>query len=83
MIYTIISAQYANEDHTAAVIDTAEAAAVLVSEKDTPDLWAEMLDWGSPAAYVAPTPQPEPSPIEKLAAFLAANPDVKALIEAS
>lgn len=42
MTYTIISAAYANEDHTAAVIQTQEAGAVLVSERDTPALWAQL-----------------------------------------
>lgn len=56
MSYTIQSAQYANEDNTAAIIMTDEAGAVLVSEGDTPELWAEMQAWGTPDAFVpAPT----------------------------
>lgn len=82
MSYTIISAQYANEDNTAAVIQTEEAAAVLISQADTPDLWADMLISVTPSAYVAPEPQQAPSAVEKLTAFLAANPDVRALIGA-
>lgn len=42
MIYTILSAKYVNADNTAAIIETKEAAAVLVSEMDTPDLWAAL-----------------------------------------
>ena len=44
MTYTILSAVYANPEHTSAVIFTKEAAAVLISEKDTPKEWREMLD---------------------------------------
>lgn len=78
--YTILSARFANADHSAAIIMTREAAAVLISEVDTPDLWSAMLASGAPAAYEAP-PVIEPSdPVDKLAAFLNANPDVKALI---
>jgi len=81
MIYTITSASYANAERTAAVIMTKEAAAVLVSERDTPALWEQMLAWGKPKAYAPPPPPPEPvAPAEKLAAFLNANPDVKALL---
>lgn len=80
MTYTITSAAYANAEHTAAVIMTREAAAVLVSERDTPDLWKQMLDWGAPAEYVAPERPVLVAPTEKLAAFLNANPDVKALL---
>lgn len=54
MTYTIISAQYANENNTAAVIRTEEAGAVLLSEKDTPDEWAAMLAWGTPDAFDPP-----------------------------
>lgn len=53
MTYTILSAQFANADNTAAVLMTEEAAAVLISEADTPDAWAAMLAWGEPAAYEA------------------------------
>lgn len=60
MAYTILSAEYANPDHTAAVIMTKEAAAVLISSVDTPDEWAAMLKWGKPSAYVEPEPVEPP-----------------------
>lgn len=78
--YTILSAGYANAQHTAAVIMTEEAAAVAVSELDTPDVWAEMLAWGEPKAYSPPVEPPAPTPLEKLSAFLGANPDVLRLV---
>lgn len=54
--YTITGAAYANAGRTAAVIQTAEAGGVLVSQQDTPDLWAAMLARGSVAAYAEPQP---------------------------
>jgi hypothetical protein len=42
---TILSAQYANRDHTAAVIVTAERGAVAISESARPQLWAAMQEW--------------------------------------
>jgi hypothetical protein len=60
MTYTILSAQYANEDHSAAVIQTEEAGGVLVSEADTPDLWAAMMAWGAPSSF---NPSPGPADI--------------------
>lgn len=61
MTYTIISAAYANAEHTAAILMTEEAARVLISENDTKAEWAAMLAWGKPAAYAAP---PAPAPAE-------------------
>jgi hypothetical protein len=40
--YTILSAKYANPEHTCAILVTEEAGAVIASEADTPDLWAQM-----------------------------------------
>lgn len=57
MSYTVLSAAYANPDNTAAVAQTVEAAAVLLSATDTPDEWAAMLAAVTPTAYV---PQPIP-----------------------
>lgn len=53
MTYTIHSAAYANAEHTAAVIQTQEAGAVLVSAQDTPQLW------GSLSAVQPYAPAPE------------------------
>ena len=43
MIYTILSARYANEDNTAIVIKTVEAGDIAISEKDTPDIWLKVM----------------------------------------
>ena len=53
--YTILSARYGNQDHTAAVIRTVEDHDVCVSQGDTPDLWASLLASGIP---VEPYPKP-------------------------
>lgn len=52
--YTITGAAYANADQTAAVIETAEAGSIAISQADTPALWAAMLARVTPAAFVAP-----------------------------
>ncbi len=41
-MYTILSAVYANENHTAAIVMTKGAGAVSISERDRPELWAEL-----------------------------------------
>jgi len=51
--YTIISARYANPEHTAALLMTEEAASVAISAADTPEEWAAMLAWGDPGEYAA------------------------------
>lgn len=57
MSYTIVSAAYANVDHTAAILMTQEAGAVLASEVDTPERWSELLDSGIVVApYAASVP---------------------------
>lgn len=53
MSYTILSARYANEDHTAAVIETKESGSVAISEVDTPQAWAELAGV-EVSDYVAP-----------------------------
>ena len=58
MTYTITGAKYANAENTAAVLNTQEAGAVLVSARDTPELWAAMLTWGTPSAYESPVVVP-------------------------
>lgn len=54
MTFTIISANYANPEHTAAVMVTEEAGAVAVSLLDSPELWADLHEWGTPDDYVEP-----------------------------
>lgn len=53
MTYTILSATYANDDHTAAVILTEESGVVAASEVDTPELWTKVLA-ASPTAFRIP-----------------------------
>lgn len=54
MTMTILSAAYANAEDTAAVAQTQEAGAVLLSAADTPAAWAAMLAAVEPAPYQAP-----------------------------
>lgn len=51
MTYTVLSARFANAEHSAAVMQTEEAGAVLVGEVDTPALWEDMLAQVEPAAF--------------------------------
>ncbi len=44
MRYTILSARFANADHTAAVVMTEEAAAVLLGASEDADLWPAVLE---------------------------------------
>lgn len=55
MTYTILSAGFANPEHTAAIVQTEEAGAIVASETDTPELWAAVLKVATPADYVAPS----------------------------
>lgn len=50
----IISATYANAEHTAAVVGYEGEGPRLVSRDDEPALWTELLAWGTPEAYIAP-----------------------------
>lgn len=68
-MYTPISATYANEDHTAVIMMTEEAGAVVVSERDRPELWAKLAGM-TVAAY---TPPIVAAPVK------IADPDVTAL----
>jgi hypothetical protein len=67
MAYTILSAAYANAERTAAVVQTQEAGAVVVSAKDTPALWAAMVSAAPPGAYAAPA-KPVPASITRFQA---------------
>jgi hypothetical protein len=79
MIYTILNAHYANEDRTAAVALTQEAALVVLSAADTPEEWAALMAWGEPSAYVPPPPPPEPTKAEILAQIAALTAKVATL----
>jgi hypothetical protein len=79
MTFTIISANYANEENTAAVITTKENGAVAISDIDTPEEWENLLSWGKENKiddYVTPEIVEE-TPEEKLKDFISENPDVK------
>lgn len=82
MTYTITQAHYANPEHTSAIIQTVEAASVVVSIVDTPELWQQMLDSVAAVDYKAPLVVLE-DPVSKLSAFLVANPDVAQLLNAA
>jgi hypothetical protein len=56
--YTIVSAKFANAAHTAALLMTEEAGAVLASERDTPELWAAMHAACLPSDYSEPEWRP-------------------------
>lgn len=58
MNYTILTARLANSEGTAAVLQTEEAGAVLVSVADTPELWEQMLATTALQAYAPLTVVP-------------------------
>lgn len=78
MTYTFLSAAYANPQHTSAVAITVEAAAVALSEADTPEAWAAMLDAVTPLDYVPPLAPPAPT----LADLQAQLAEIQAQIQA-
>jgi hypothetical protein len=81
MTYTFLSARYANSEKTVAFAQTDGFGEVLVSEADAPDLWGELIESEvAIAPFQALPPPAEPDPVDKLAEFLNANPDVKALV---
>jgi hypothetical protein len=81
MTYTFLSASFANAEKTAVVAMTAESGAVALSRCDTPADWRDLKASGVKIApYVEQSEPPQPSPTEKLALFLSANPDVMDLI---
>ncbi|MCX5571487.1 hypothetical protein [Kaistia nematophila] len=82
MSYTILSATFANPEHTAAIMQTEEAGAVLVSKPDRPGVWAAILAWGEPEPF-EPPPAPPPSEISRRQFFHAlAMPDYGLISEA-
>jgi hypothetical protein len=91
MTLTIIKAAFANEDDSAAVLETAESGAVAISQQDRPELWQLMIAWRDQGGVIEPFTQPEEpesppagplSPEAKLAAFLRHSPDVWAFLQA-
>jgi hypothetical protein len=54
----ILSARYANVEHTAAVALTDDFGAVALSLIDTPEGWSELHAWGTPDDYAAPSDVP-------------------------
>ena len=79
---TITSANYANAENTAAVLMTQERGAVLVSQKDRPQLWQDLHAWitggGAVQAYIAPV---KPTPAEDAASGIMATPAFRGLIK--
>lgn len=73
MTYTILSAVFANAEHSAAVLQTQEAGAVLASHADTPDLWQQMFGAVTPAAYVAQVAIPQEVTMRQARLSLAAD----------
>lgn len=55
----ILSAQWANAEQTAAIVMTAEAGAVAISQVDTPVEWAALLDSGIAISAYTPPPAPK------------------------
>lgn len=80
MTYTFLSAHYANEENKAVVAQTVEAAAVLLSEKDTPDHWDDLQGSGiTITAYIAPPPPPAPTKAELLQKLQELTEQIEAL----
>jgi hypothetical protein len=67
--YTIISAEYANEEHNAIIIETKEFGTVMVTERDRPELWQHTLNQNLEIKpYSAPVivkPEPKNIPVGK------------------
>jgi hypothetical protein len=58
-VLTVLSAQWGNEQRSSAVIFTAEAGAVAISEVDTPEEWKVFETWTLSNA-VSPLTMPLP-----------------------
>lgn len=57
---TFLSARFADPDHSFAIVETEELGAMVLSQQDTPDEWARLLDTVEPTAFVPPDPEPLP-----------------------
>jgi hypothetical protein len=42
-IYTVTSYNFSSDDPKSATLETVENSSVMISEKDTPDLWAQFI----------------------------------------
>lgn len=58
--YTILSATYADAEHTVAIMQCEIFGSVVVSKCDRPDFWAEVHDGTIEIADYVPPPAPEP-----------------------
>lgn len=78
-----VKARWANQERTAFVIDTGVPFAPVAGEtKDGDPYWALLQTEGvSKIAKYVPPPEEAVDPVKKLADFLAANPDVAALMK--
>jgi hypothetical protein len=63
---TILSARFNNAEHTGAEVVTVERAAVMVSERDRPVLWAQLMAWKDAGNTIAPFQAPPPETIDAL-----------------
>ncbi len=79
MTLTILSAAYANPSASAAVVQTVERGAVLLSDIDTPDEWRAMLFAVAPASFVPPSPPASPTKAELMAQLAALQAQIAAL----
>ena len=61
MSYTILSAAYADERHTAAIVETVESGSVAICRQDRPELWDQMVRNHAVAAFVPP-----PAPVAQV-----------------
>jgi hypothetical protein len=60
--YLIVSATYLDADHAVILLQTSNFGAVMVSERDRPELWSNVLACGVPIADFVPEPEPEQAP---------------------
>lgn len=82
MTYTILSAQWGNEDKSAVVAITREVAAVALSAVDTPEEWAAFQKWAQ-SNLVSALPVPVVvtlTPEQKLAKIGLTPAELKTLV---
>lgn len=65
MSYAILSAAYANPEHTAAIVQTPDRGAVALSVVDTPEHWAALMASGVVVSSFTPPPAPVPATITR------------------